>query len=113
MKIKITLVFLVLFLILSAGCAGLLGPKPVIVSQKSTTDFSFSKGIIYNIDVTIRNDGADGSIKVTAELIDKNKGFVRDRGSNSIYLKKGQTGTAQIILDGEIGRDYSYRVEVE
>jgi hypothetical protein len=112
MKIKIIVVFSVLLLTLSAGCTGLLGPKPVIVSKKATTDFSFSQGIIYNIDVTIRNDGADGTIKVKAELIDKNKKFVRDSGSDSIYLKKGQTGRARITLDGEVGRDYTYTVDV-
>jgi len=49
---------------------------------------------------------------VTAELIDKEKGFVRDEVSTTIFIPSGETREVSLTLDGDAGREYQHRIEV-
>ena len=104
------LLLLIVALVSVAGCTALFGPKPVIVRDDAQSSFSLSKGIIYNVDAWVRNDGGDGDVIVTASLLDAGKGFTRDEASTRIYLTSGQTKKVSLTLDGEFGRDYQYSV---
>ena len=59
-----------------------------------------------------QNDGADGNVTVTAKLIDKEKGFVRDEVSTTIFIPSGETREVSLTLDGDAGREYQHRIEV-
>lgn len=100
----------VVFLVMSTGCMGLFEPRPVVVSSKATESVSLSKGKYYIVEAVVRNDGADGGITVVAELINANTGHVRDRESQNIYLRKGETQRIRLELDGEFLQQYQFRV---
>jgi|BioPla2DNA2_1021312.scaffolds.fasta_scaffold116216_1 hypothetical protein len=104
-------VLIVTALILTAGCMGLMGPKPKVVHQSATESFSLSKGVVYKVNAQIRNDGSDGDVTVIAQLFDAEKGFTRDQASQRVFISSGETRQVSFTLDGEFGRDYQYRVD--
>lgn len=112
MSRQIFILGLVAVLVLTAGCMGLGGPNPKIVEDSMVTDLSLSKGLGYTVNAVIQNDGADGAITVTMKLIDEEKGFVRDEASTVISIPSGETKEVSLTLDGDIGRDYDYRIEL-
>jgi len=87
-------------------------PDPVVTQSTMTKGLSLSKGVTYNVIAWVKNNGADGKIKVTAELI-SNTGQVRDTASKTIYLKKGQSTKVTLTLDGELGVTYTYKIHAE
>ncbi len=102
----------VLVLTATAGCMGLGGPNPKIVEDSATKDVSLSKGLVYNVNAVIQNDGRDGDITVTAKLIDEEKGFVRDQVSTVVFIPSGETKKVSLTLDGDVARTYRYSIEV-
>lgn len=113
MRRPILILGLVAVLVLAAGCIGLVGPDPKVVQDSATRDISLSKGLVYNVDAEIRNDGSDGDIIVTARLIDEEKGFTRDEISVQVFIPGGETKWVSLVLDGDVGRTYRHSVEVE
>ncbi|MCK8518854.1 DUF7490 domain-containing protein [Methanoculleus sp. 7T] len=111
MRNGILMLGLIAVLVLASGCMGLVGPNPKVVQDSATMDISLSKGLVYTIDAQIKNDGADGDVTVTAELIDAEKGFVRDKASRKVFIPSGETRKVSFTLDGEVSRDYQYRIE--
>jgi hypothetical protein len=109
---KIPLVVMAAVLVLAAGCAGLGGPEPRVVEDSATQDLSLARGLVYNVKAVIQNDGADGDVTVTAKLIDKEKGFVRDEVSTTIFIPSGETREVSLTLDGDAGRDYQHSIEL-
>jgi len=99
-------------LVLTTGCMGLGGPNPKIVEDSATKDISLSKGLVYNVNAVIQNDGRDGDITVTAKLIDEEKGFVRDQVSTVVFIPSGETKKVSLTLDGDVARTYKYSIEV-
>ncbi|MDV4342199.1 hypothetical protein HL657_03225 [Methanoculleus sp. YWC-01] len=99
-------------LVLTAGCMGLGGPSPRVVEDSMIPDISLSKGLGYTVNAVIQNDGGDGDVTVTMKLIDDEKGFVRDEASTVVSIPSGETKKVSLTLDGDLGRDYSYSVEM-
>lgn len=99
-------------LVLTAGCMGLGGPNPKVVEDSATKDVSISKGLVYNVNAVIQNDGADGDVTVTAKLIDEEKEFVRDQASTTVFIPSGETKKVSLTLDGDVARTYKYSIEV-
>ncbi|MDI6866080.1 hypothetical protein [Methanoculleus sp.] len=112
MSRKILLLGLTAILVLAAGCTGLGGPEPRVVEDSATLDISLARGLVYTVKAVIQNDGADGNVTVTAKLIDKEKGFVRDEVSTTIFIPAGETREVSLTLDGEPGREYQHSIEV-
>ena len=103
---------LVAAFILTTGCMGLGGPNPKVVEDSIAPDISLSKGLGYTVNAVIQNDGSDGDVTVTMKLIDKEKGFIRDEASKVISIPSGETKKVSLTLDGDIGRNYEYRIEL-
>ncbi|MCE5339490.1 MAG: hypothetical protein LLF90_12515 [Methanomicrobiaceae archaeon] len=103
---------LVAAFVLVSGCMGLVGPNPKVVQDSATKDISLSKGLVYNVNAEIQNDGRDGDVTVTAKLIDEEKGFVRDQVSTAVFIPSGETKMVSLTLDGDVGRAYRHSVEV-
>jgi len=99
--------------VLTAGCIGLVGPDPKVVQDSAIRDISLAKGLVYNVNAEIRNDGRDGDVTVTARLIDEEKGFTRDEVSVQVFIPGGETKRVSLILDGDVGRTYRHSVKVE
>ena len=112
MRKRILMPGLVLVLVLAAGCTGLVGPDPKIVEDSATKDISLSKGLVYNVNAAIQNDGRDGDVTVTVKLIDEEKGFIRDEVSTQVFIPSGATKRVSLTLDGDLGRTYRYSIEV-
>jgi hypothetical protein len=112
MSKQILILGLAAVFVLSAGCTGLVGPNPRVVEDSATKDISLSKGLVYNVNAEIQNDGRDGDVTVTAKLIDEEKGFVRDQISTAVFIPSGETKKVGLTLDGDVGRAYRYSVEV-
>ncbi|KLK89106.1 hypothetical protein SZ63_01250 [Methanoculleus sediminis] len=112
MSKQILILGLAAVLVLTAGCMGLGGPSPKVVEDSLTKDVSLSKGLVYNVNAVIQNDGADGDVTVTMKLIDEEKGFVRDEVSTVISIPSGETKKVSLTLDGDVGRTYRHSVEV-
>lgn len=112
MSRQIFILGLVAALVLAAGCMGLGGPNPKVVEDSMVPDISLSKGLGYTVNAMIQNDGAGGDVTVKMKLIDKEKGFVRDEASTVISIPSGETKKVSLTLDGDLGRDYDYRVEL-
>ena len=112
MSKRILILGLVAVLVLATGCMGLGGPNPRVVQDSATTDISLSKGLMYNVNAEVQNDGGDGDVTVTAALIDEEKGFTRDQVSTKVFIPAGETKRVSFTLDGDIGRKYQYRIEV-
>ena len=93
-------------LVLTAGCMG------KVVEDSATKDVSLSKGLVYNVNAVIQNDGADGDVTVTAKLIDEEKEFVRDQASTTVFIPSGETKKVSLTLDGDVARTYKYSIEV-
>ncbi len=91
---------------------GLAGPDPEVVQDSATRDISLSKGLVYNVNADIQNNGRDGDVIVTARLIDEEKGFTRDEVSVQVFIPAGETKRVSLILDGDVGRTYRHSVEV-
>lgn len=75
-------------------------------------DVCHSRGLVYNVNAEIRNDGSDGDVIVTAKLIDEEKGFTRDQVSVQVFIPAGETRRISLTLDGDVGRTYRHSVEV-
>ena len=112
MSKQILILGLAAVLVLTAGCMGLGGPSPKVEEDSLTKDVSLSKGLVYNVNAVIQNDGADGDVTVTMKLIDEEKGFVRDEVSTVISIPSGETKKVSLTLDGDVGRTYRHSVEV-
>ena len=112
MRMPILVLALVAAFILTTGCMGLGGPNPKIVEDSMVPDISISKGLGYTVNAVIQNDGSDGDVTVTMKLIDKEKGFIRDEASKVISIPSGETKKVSLTLDGDIGRNYEYRIEL-
>ncbi|WP_292518703.1 hypothetical protein [Methanoculleus sp.] len=112
MRRPILILGLVAAFVLAAGCMGLAGPDPKVVQDSATPDISLSRGLGYSVNAEIQNDGSDGDVTVTAKLIDEQKGFVRDQVSTVVFIASGETKKVSLALDGDVGRTYTYSVEV-
>ncbi|MCM2465438.1 hypothetical protein [Methanoculleus oceani] len=112
MSKRILIPGLVVVLVLAAGCIGFVGPDPTVVQDSATRDISLSKGLVYNVNAEIQNDGSDGDVIVTARLIDEEKGFTRDQVSVQVFIPAGEIKRVSITLDGDVGRTYRHSVEV-
>ncbi|PKL62689.1 MAG: hypothetical protein CVV31_04905 [Methanomicrobiales archaeon HGW-Methanomicrobiales-2] len=113
MRRPILILSLVAVLVLAAGCIGLVGPNPKVVQDSATRDVSLSKGLVYNVNAEIRNDGSDGDVTVTARLIDEEKGFTRDEVSVQVFIPAREIKQVSLTLDGDVGRTYRHSVKVE
>jgi len=113
MRRPILILGLVAAFVLAAGCMGLAGPDPKVVQDSATRDISLSKGLVYNVNAEIQNDGRDGDVTVTARLIDEEKGFTRDEVSVQVFIPAGETKRVSLTLDGDVGRTYRHSVEVK
>ncbi|WP_292728399.1 hypothetical protein [Methanoculleus sp.] len=113
MRRPVLILGLVAVLVLAAGCIGLVGPDPKVVQDSATRDISLSKGLVYNVNAEIQNDGSDGDVTVTARLIDEEKGFTRDQVSVQVFIPSGETKQVSLTLDGDVGRTYRHSVKVE
>ncbi len=105
-------IHILILAVLVSGCSTMNKPEPEIVQTKGTSDISLSKGVVYRITAWVKNNGASGNVRVTAELI-SNTGAVRDTDSKVIYIEKGQTVKVEFVLDGEAGIRYTYKVRAE
>jgi|UniRef100_A0AAT9JAV6 PBP1b-binding outer membrane lipoprotein LpoB len=112
MKRFYMLIAVAMIAILFSGCSTPNKPDPVILQSRATPDFSLSKGVVYTIEIWVKNNGVDGNIKVSAQLI-SDTGQTRDSASEVIYLKKGESTKVTLTLDGEYGVNYSYKVDAE
>lgn len=112
MNKRILILGLAAVLVLTAGCMELGGPSPRVVEDSMVTDISLSKGLGYSVSAVIQNDGAAGDVTVTMKLIDEEKGFVRDEASTVISIPSGETKKVSLTLDGDLGRDYDYKIEL-
>ncbi|MDK2889832.1 MAG: hypothetical protein PWR21_464 [Methanoculleus sp.] len=112
MNKRILILGLAAALVLTAGCMGPPGPNPRVVEDSMIKDISLSKGLGYNVNAVIQNDGGDGDVTVTMKLIDEEKGFVRDQVSTVISIPSGETEKVSLTLDGDVGRTYRHSVEV-
>lgn len=112
MNKRILILGLAAVLVLSAGCMGLGGPSPKVVEDSMVPDISLSKGLGYTVNAVIQNDGGDGDVTVTMKLIDDEKGFVRDEASTAVSIPSGETKKVSLTLDGDLGRDYDYKIEL-
>ncbi len=85
----------------------------VVVQTNSESSFDLSKGIVYNIDIWVKNEGSvSHNAKVTVDLI-SNTGETRDTNSQVVSLQPGETKKIRLDLDGENGVEYSYEYHVE
>jgi len=98
-------------LLLTAGCMGLGGPDPKVVEDSAIRDISLSRGLVYNVNAVVQNDGADGDVTVTMKLIDEEKGFTRDEVSVQVFIPAGEAKRVSLTLDGDVGRTYRHSVE--
>jgi len=112
MSKQILILGLAAVLVLSAGCMGPGGPNPRVVEDSATRDISLSRGLVYSVNAVIQNDGGDGDVTVTMKLIDEEKGFVRDEVSAVVSIPSGETKRVSLTLDGDVGRDYDYKIEL-
>jgi hypothetical protein len=112
MSKQIFILGLAALFVLAAGCMGLGGPNPKVVEDSMVPDLSLSKGLGYTVNAVIQNDGADGDVTVKMKLIDKEKGFVRDEASKVISIPSGETKKVSLTLDGDLGRNYEYKIEL-
>lgn len=109
---SIHILCLVAAFFLAAGCMGLAGPDPQVVQDSATPDISLAKGLVYNVNAEVQNDGSDGDVTVTARLIGDEKGFTRDEISVQVFIPAGETKRVSLTLDGDVGRTYRHSVEV-
>ncbi|ADE35986.1 hypothetical protein Mmah_0456 [Methanohalophilus mahii DSM 5219] len=109
---KICSVLIIFIALLAIGCTGF-DNEVVIVQTKGTSSFDFSKGVVYDIDVWVKNEGSSShNARVTANLI-SNTDEIRDSLSKTITLQPGEKRNIEFTLDGESGVDYNYRCNVE
>jgi hypothetical protein len=111
---KLLPIFLLFVLVCSfAGCLGATAGI-VVVQDKCESSFSLDKGIVYDVDIWVKNEGSvSKSAEVTAELIASSTGKVRDRSTQIVNLKPDESKQLKFVLDGENGIDYQYSYHVK
>ena len=107
-KTKIILILALIASSLFTGCVES-GGEIIVVQDRSQSSFDLSKGIVYDIDLWIKNEGdVSKSARVTVELLAQNTNEVRDSKTQTVNLKPGETNQITFILDGENGIEYEY-----
>ena len=111
---KLVSIFVLFILVCSfAGCVGATAGI-VVVQDKCESSFSLDKGIVYNVDTWVKNEGSvSKSAEVTVELIAVSTGKVRDESTQIVNLKPGESKQLRFVLDGENGVDYQYSYHVK
>ena len=110
---KILLVLVLLSSSLFAGCVDQSFGTVTVVQEKSEKSFDLLKGIVYDIDIWVKNEATvSKSARVTIELIAESTGKVRDSKTQTVDLKSDETKHLKFTLDGEQGIDYLYKYYV-
>ncbi len=85
----------------------------VVVQTTSESSFDLTKGLVYNVDIWVKNEGSvSHSARVTADLI-SNIGETRDTSTQVVNLQPGEVKKVRLVLDGENGLEYTYEYYVE
>ncbi|WP_406661958.1 hypothetical protein V7O66_05440 [Methanolobus sp. ZRKC3] len=85
----------------------------VVVQTDIESSLDISKGVVYNIDIWVKNEGDDSqSARVTVDLI-SNTGNIRDSANKTVNLQPEERKQLTFILDGESGVEYDYEYRVE
>lgn len=112
--ITITKTFLLVIIIMAVFLSGCMATAEIVVVDHSgDASFELSRGIVYDIDVMVQNIGdGEGVADVTVNLISQSTGAIRDVQTQTVSLKPGQSRQLKYTLDGEVGDDYEYEVEI-
>ena len=109
---NICLICVLLTCFMSIGCTES-GGDVVVVQTNGESSFDLSKGVVYDIDIWVKNEGSiSQSARVTVELI-SDTGETRDSSSKTVNLQPEESKQLTFTLDGENGVDYEYTYYVE
>lgn len=104
-----------LLFVLTCSFAGCLdATEIVVVQERCESSFSLDKGVVYDIDIWLKNEGSNAeNAEVTVELIASSTGKVRDSITQIVNLKPDESRKLSFVLDGEDGVDYQYSYYVK
>lgn len=110
-KTKNMLVVTIIIAVFLSGCMAT--SDIVIADHNGELSFDLLDGVVYDIDVIVQNVGdGEGMADVTVNLISENSGAIRDVQTQTVNLKPGQSRQLKYTLDGEVGDEYSYEIEI-
>lgn len=103
-------IFLLLILVLTCSFAGCVSSNIVIVQDRCQSSFNLERGLVYNVDLWIKNEGSSSqNVQVTVDLIASSTGQIRNESTQIVNLQSTETKQLRFTLDGEEGVQYQYK----